>query len=409
MLTEPDPGPNYAKLMDEYSSKLEANLPTKIVMINERDNRITPNKVEGFRATYDNELDDIDIVQQAYEHFKTFKGLIVDLIFSFRERDESRAFFHRRSAEEALSLIEVELNFFYDVLYTKVVVVREKVGYLFRFLCFACVAIAFFLFHGMDKKQYHPSDVDITFTLLIGAIVLDLIALLQMIFSDWTVANMSEESSVSAWIFMKFLLLKKSIWSMNRESDNPCWCRRLLRWVANRIFRRWSESIPKYNLIEYCIRERPKDVRELRHYPGILFNKVIKRLGMKDLFDHMRYVSRKPFNVKLWNFIFEELRKKSQVAGDPDVAKGIFSARGEWVLRDVDCRELMPYIADVEYDESLLLWHIATELCYNSDNGKSATTADNGRREFSKILSDYMLYILVVQSAMIVSIAGMGR
>ncbi|XP_031391764.1 uncharacterized protein LOC116203925 isoform X1 [Punica granatum] len=402
MLTEPDPGPNYAKLMDEYSSKLEANLPTKIIMIAERNNRIASQKVEAFGASDDYELDNIEIVKQAYRQFKTFKGLIVDLIFSFRERDNSRAFFHNTKAEEALSLIEVELNFFYDVLYTKIVVVRQKVGYICRFVCFACVAIALFLFYGMDKKGFHTSNIDITFTLLIGALSLDLIALLQMIFSDWTVANLSEESSILTSIFMKYLSLKRSTWSTNRESNNSWMSTRCLRWITNRFFRRWCGSIPKYNLIEYCIQEHPKEVHEFHDYPRILFNKVIGYLGMKDLLDHIRYVSRKTFTEKLWNFIFEELKKKSLVAADPDVAKGIFSARGEWVLRDIECRELMRYIADVEYDESLLLWHIATELCYNLDTRRSGSNSDDSCREFSKTLSDYMLYLLVVQSAMMV-------
>ncbi|PKI41528.1 uncharacterized protein LOC116203925 isoform X2 [Punica granatum] len=409
MLTEPDPGPNYAKLMDEYSSKLEANLPTKIIMIAERNNRIASQKVEAFGASDDYELDNIEIVKQAYRQFKTFKGLIVDLIFSFRERDNSRAFFHNTKAEEALSLIEVELNFFYDVLYTKIVVVRQKVGYICRFVCFACVAIALFLFYGMDKKGFHTSNIDITFTLLIGALSLDLIALLQMIFSDWTVANLSEESSILTSIFMKYLSLKRSTWSTNRESNNSWMSTRCLRWITNRFFRRWCGSIPKYNLIEYCIQEHPKEVHEFHDYPRILFNKVIGYLGMKDLLDHIRYVSRKTFTEKLWNFIFEELKKKSLVAADPDVAKGIFSARGEWVLRDIECRELMRYIADVEYDESLLLWHIATELCYNLDTRRSGSNSDDSCREFSKTLSDYMLYLLVVQSAMMVSIAGIGQ
>ena len=35
LLTEPDPGPNHAKLMDEYTSTKEARLPTKIEMIPE--------------------------------------------------------------------------------------------------------------------------------------------------------------------------------------------------------------------------------------------------------------------------------------------------------------------------------------------------------------------------------------
>jgi hypothetical protein len=45
MLKAPDPGPNYAKIMEEYASKKEAKLPTQIELIPE------PNK-ESKAARY---------------------------------------------------------------------------------------------------------------------------------------------------------------------------------------------------------------------------------------------------------------------------------------------------------------------------------------------------------------------
>jgi hypothetical protein len=75
----------------------------------------------------------------------------------------------------------------------------------------------------------------------------------------------------------------------------------------------------------------------------------------------------------------------------------------------------MRYIVDLDYDQSLILWHIATELCYQKDNFESDTTdnqsdeeSDN-RREFCKILSDYMLYLLVMQPTMMSAVAGIGE
>ena len=110
MLKPPDPGPNYAKLMEEYASKKEAKLPILIDMIGE------PNK-ETKAALFADDIgelkDDIEVVQHAYHFFQIFKGLIVDLIFSFRERHESRLFFQNRTSEDAFKVIVVELNFIY--------------------------------------------------------------------------------------------------------------------------------------------------------------------------------------------------------------------------------------------------------------------------------------------------------
>uniref|UniRef100_F6HXW5 DUF4220 domain-containing protein n=1 Tax=Vitis vinifera TaxID=29760 RepID=F6HXW5_VITVI len=53
-------------------------------------------------------------------------------------------------------------------------------------------------------------------------------------------------------------------------------------------------------------------------------------------------------------------------------------------------------IVDVEFDHSLLLWHIATDLCYPCDVDKSPDTNLKSRCEISKCLSEYMLYLLVM-------------
>lgn len=60
---------------------------------------------------------------------------------------------------------------------------------------------------------------------------------------------------------------------------------------------------------------------------------VIETLSLKDFYDWIKCVSKKPFFETLWNFIFDELKKKSNlaVADDPETAKRIFSARGEWL------------------------------------------------------------------------------
>lgn len=50
----------------------------------------------------------------------TFKGLVVDLSLSILERNQSREFFRETSCQEAFRLIKIELNYLYDVLFTKI-------------------------------------------------------------------------------------------------------------------------------------------------------------------------------------------------------------------------------------------------------------------------------------------------
>ncbi|XP_075640249.1 uncharacterized protein LOC142611997 [Castanea sativa] len=186
MLRQADPGPNYAKLMEEFSSKKNAGLPTRIEITPEpgKEIKLAANvKEEG-------DLSDVELVTYAHRYFQIFKGLIVDLTLSFRERYESRIFFQLRTAEDALKVIELELTFIYEAFYTKVAVVHSVAGYIFRVLSILFVLVAFGFFYSLDKHGFLDIDVKVTYTLLYGAIFLDLIALIMLFFSDWTIASM---------------------------------------------------------------------------------------------------------------------------------------------------------------------------------------------------------------------------
>ena len=50
----------------------------------------------------------------------------------------------------------------------------------------------------------------------------------------------------------------------------------------------------------------------------------------------------------------------------------------------------LEFSVQVEFDQSILIWHIATDLCYHSDQDTSMSNC-----ELSKWLLQYMLYILV--------------
>ncbi|KAI9177833.1 hypothetical protein LWI28_019812 [Acer negundo] len=459
MLKQPDPGPNYAKLMEEYASKREAKLPTQIIMIPEPDKESNPTRSDVFKG----KLNDLQVVHYAYFYFNIFKGLLVDLIFSFRERNESRDFFHSRTPEDAYRVIEVELNFIYQVLYTKVEVVHSMAGYVFRFIAFGSIVSAFSYFHFHVKKTgFDKYDVRITYVLFLGAVGLDTIALFMLIFSDRIFAalkvknNDSKRSCITS-LLSWFLILKRPWW-YECHTHQPVKIKHQLL-ATPLLVRRWSGYVSGHNLVRYCLKGRPTSVHQVKgcfrlaieriicflhinlfiqvivgfiqtidiaieriihvlcidevfHFLCCVMNKLIDCVGLTDFVDEIRYASREPFTKELWEFIFEELKRKSQFADDPEAAKRISSAKGDWVLQDygskTDLSKLMSYVSDVTYDESLLLWHIATELLYHCDDDKIDEKYDNDR-EFSKVLSDYMLYLLVMQPTMMSAVAGIGK
>lgn len=509
MLKNPDPGPNYAKLMEEYASKRDAKLPTKIIMIPEPDKESKPSRT----AVKKGKLTDLEVVQYAHEYYQTFKGLIVDLIFSFRERDETREFFYERDSLDALKVIEVELNFIYEALYTKVEVMHSKRGVIFRFIAFGALAVALGLFHFEIRKtgRFEPFDVRVTYTLLLGGLSLDVIAFLMFIFSDWTFAtliNMSDQESDTQNMsrrpeqeptvqesagtqkksFLKsfvssILSIKKPRWYEYETEFGPETKVKHHVLITPILLRRWSRTISVHNLIGYCLKKRPSKIYQVKSWSCLILenlisfcgihlvinkiselintliatvvfckdyivrnlgsNKEIQVLlfpiqkvmgvlgflwnitckvfgwigsflleffGLEDLIDEIRFLSHEPFTKELWDLIFTEVRRKSEIANDPETVKRISSARGEWFLQDrylrVDRNKLMDYVVNVDYDQSLLLWHIATELCYQTE----PETAENCiNRKLSKMLSDYMLYLLIMQPTMMSAVAGIGK
>lgn len=78
-----------------------------------------------------------------------------------------------------------------------------------------------------------------------------------------------------------------------------------------------------------------------------------------------------------------------------EVLEGAISSVG---ISDGD-RETIKESVDklkVEFDKSILLWHIATDLCLSSDKQKDLKLVKTPHCKASKRLSNYMLYLLVV-------------
>ena len=395
MLPDADAGPNYSQLMEENSSKKIAHVPAEI--------KIEKEIGRGDAADYDvqvQSLSELEVVEGGFRYFKIFKGLIVDLMFTFNDRKESRKYFFARTTEDAFKVLEVELNFMYDALYTKMVVVNGKIGYILRFVCTACLVVALERFaahhkhtnggdHRPDRLKMHVFDVYVTYALLIGAIGLDSIAIIKLIFSDWTIVR------------LKYPKAKNFIFQTRKTLT--FW--RIGKW-SKAFGRRWSNKMSQHSLVRFCLKERFKWI-----------NKVADSFGLVEILDEIQYKTSNVVGDDLKFFIFELLKEKARKAEDSKTAREICAARGDWVLLHSACHSLTEFV-DVEYDESLLLWHVATDLCFYEMDDKDqdpevgsqpSDEKTKNNRTFSKYLSDYMLYLLVMRPTMMSAVAGIGQ
>lgn len=440
-------------------------------------------------------LTHLEILQFAFWFFNNFKSLAVNNIFSSEQRDESREFFKNLQDEEALRILEVELGFIYDGLYTKVSVLHTWVGALTRTLALGSLLSAFGIFHYRTKKthEFHGADIVITYTLFLVGIALDLVSLLMILPSDWTFAVISrineDEVDSGSWIdpaLKWFLGLKQLHWKKQK-----C-CGGLNHEVLNTPFliQRWAGSIKLFNFITYSVKadiERIHDVKGRTRrlvwktilYPFIyainIFKKLCKKIaiwnddlhqnirdiigqwlgenpvaqwsgkktvahyaiiivefwfmiphfftfignyitnfiGINDLLDEIiliRSVHSEPLTKELWVFIFTQLKARLQRSHKE--RRKTKAGRKGWDSGNIeldmaDPERLMRYIADVDFDRSLMLWHIATELCYQEE--VSTTYNSDKDRELSKTLSDYMMYLLIMQPKLMSEVAGIGK
>ncbi|XP_039171980.1 uncharacterized protein LOC104430776 [Eucalyptus grandis] len=387
----------------------------------------------GYLDIEEAKLPETIMVKHAHSFFQMLKAIIGDFMLTCDQRDMSREYFYKISAVDALRVISVELHFMYEVLHTKALVIRSKWSYIFRFIAFTSIVIALVLFNRLKKHRLPKLTVEITYTLLLGGIALDVIALFMLIFSDWIVAGKERDSFIHKLVSAMYNLRKPRFVTYKPKRNAKVTYAVL---DTPFIFRRWSESVPACNIFSMSFKKRPRKMYKCdRHWGFIVFSNICKfssRMTEKIIsffrqagstiakgcgletrvimIENTRYVSKNPLINKLWVFIFEEIKRKSKDANDLSEVKEIFEARGALSLKnsnaEIDCENLLKMVTDGIFNYSIVHLHIVTEVLYNKE---CSFTAPNDEREFSKILSDYMLYLLLNQSKVMSTVVGVSR
>uniref|UniRef100_A0A7N2KTM0 DUF4220 domain-containing protein n=1 Tax=Quercus lobata TaxID=97700 RepID=A0A7N2KTM0_QUELO len=285
LLNPPDPGPNYAKFMEEFCLKKAEGFSVLAIEVIE-----AADQPDAAGSGNNNGNTSKRILPDAYGFFNTFKRLFVDLILSFHDRDKSRYYFQNQNL--------------------------------------------------ISKTAFEVSQ---------------LISCVQYVVSE----------------VVYFLL------------------------PSNK--KRWSNSMPQYNLLSFSLKD--KRMPCLDDKPE-LFQKIVRHSPIfYKTFGKSWYKSRSKISTELKDFIFQHFLKKSRDAKSAKTAKdntsSLCSARGNLVFEEYERSSSFNWTTEVEFDHSILIWHIATDLCCHSNGGKKLA-AKNLRCKGSKNLSDYMLYLLVM-------------
>ncbi|GLU15506.1 hypothetical protein SLE2022_319870 [Rubroshorea leprosula] len=300
--------------------------------------------------------------------YGTIKNLLVGPLLSPHRRNLSRRAFLNRQSGDVLRVMEIELSLLYETLYTKLPVVHWKIGYVCRIIYLVCCIGALMSFMSITKYyKLKKSDVRITYSLFISAIALEFISIGLLFYSDFNLLDHYYWPDNRA---IKFLYWKVEFDDMSTG-------------VKNR--RRWSEKLCQHNLIANHFSDCPCWLVKLANFLSIRIS------NLKD----------RTLEDQEWRFIFDELTRKARGAETVEAGKGLCLQRGDGILDDYV--NLIWSIKELDYTESLLTWHIATEICFQVDQN---TASDNaGYRAICKLLSDYMFYLLAWQPAMMATVS----
>ncbi|KAI4328773.1 hypothetical protein L6164_021103 [Bauhinia variegata] len=339
-------------------------------------------------------LTDLQVVRDGYNFFDIFKGLVVDMKYSMNFRKETQDYFSSRTAEDALKVLEVELNFIYDVFYTKVWILRSKLGYFFRFVAFALIVSALGVFVSYDKTDFDNFDLVLTYVLLYGAVALDFLYLYMFFHSEWNVVFLEKFSQESSKLIVRifptklylvvlgiFFGLKRLKWKRCKKQPYTDF----MELSRPAVFSKWPGYVTGYNLITHCLGRRD-NIMEFRS----AVYRFISHFGDRSLL--RLFVVHNPFLKEFWEFIFLEIKRKSQDSS-PISLEHIHGL-------------LQPHIGPKRYtfEEMIIMCHITTDLCYSHGDGEG-----NPRRHFSRLLSEHMLYLLIMEPSTLQAVAVNGR
>ncbi|CAO2206315.1 unnamed protein product [Urochloa humidicola] len=277
--------------------------------------------------------------------------LFVDLASTLSHRLKVLRFFLFFSNEMADNLLQAGLCTTFVRLYTKqsmllsyLWIKNTRTGltsayaYLNRVLAVCLTISAVALFHQSHKQGYNDTDVKVTYALLWGTAGLEVHALF------------SNKYDFFAWI----------------------------------------HRVAQYNLIGFFARDKN---------PTKLL-KLARCFGCKDYVDQHWYVEHFPSSFAITELVIRQVKDgwKNYIHGT-STYWAFHDRRGQLTIQQEGCDDELRGTLETPFDESVLVWHIATDICYY----QGASKADQKAAARCREISNYFVYLLVSSPDMLMA------
>ncbi|XP_062224704.1 uncharacterized protein LOC133923408 [Phragmites australis] len=325
-------------------------------------------------------------LRRAHTSFHICKRAIVDssVDIDSDDHDTSEKLVGKR-AKCMWLLMEMELSLMYDILYTKAAVIHTWYGYCIRLFSPLAVAASLLLFYFSSKDGHSTVDVVVTYVLLVGALLLETTSLLNALGSTWTFAYLC--ATRCCWL--RHTLLCSGRWDRLRRALVSL--RLLIRTTtgrsSRRSARRWSGTMGQYNMLHFCsLCDKPG---------GPLLGRLAKMLGFKELWDKKHYSGKTQISKR----IKDEVNKYIDQLPDGESNKlGVL--RNKWsqiALKDYKEADYLSGLSGDEFQEGIIVWHIATDIFLARSGAKNEPEAV----EAVRAMSNYMMFLLVERPYML--------
>ncbi|VAI63226.1 unnamed protein product [Triticum turgidum subsp. durum] len=200
------------------------------------------------------ELDYYDALCDAHGLLGVSTGAFADYSVKLREKPRDDAFTTPYTyRKDVVKVVEMELSLMYDIMYTKAAVVHTWPGYIVR-LASPPITLAalllFIIFHIKEGHKHKGIDIKITYTLLIGTLLLDVRWLIRALGSTWTYAFLKDTKC--ELLKYKAVCCQRGWWYVLRRFLLYLDLSRCLWGRKETSHRLWSRTIGQHNLLHEC-------------------------------------------------------------------------------------------------------------------------------------------------------------
>ncbi|CAL4988652.1 unnamed protein product [Urochloa decumbens] len=245
-------------------------------------------------------------------------------------------------------VVELELSLMYDILYTKARVIHTLYGACIRvvsLLAIVAALVLMFVFANTKDGGYNRVDVGITYLLLIEAFLMEITSGIMAAGSTWT-----------------RYYLHKNGW--NRLHGVLVSIRRLVRAES---WRSWSGTIGQLNMMDLCCLDQVIRVGDHTEMKMVL-NELPPPLKID--------------STHIEDLMLDEMLRVADKNGE-----------AEDRMCSLNKNDGLPVI-DADFDSRIIIGHIATNVILEQGGHED----EEGLHRATKALSDYMMFLLLMES-----------